>query len=88
MWYQKFDMCIKELGFVRSKVDHCVYCKKVGDLFIYVVLYVNDMLLVRNNMDMKEVKSKLSFKFDMKDLNASHFILAMEIKRDHAGRIL
>ena len=27
MWYQKFDTYILGLGFVRSKVDHCVYSK-------------------------------------------------------------
>ena len=47
------------------------------------MLYVNDMLLVRNNMDViKEMKSQLSSKFDMKDLGAANFILGMEIKRD------
>ena len=69
MWYQKFDKYIHGLGFVRSEVDHCVYYKKVGEQFIYVVLYVDDMLLVGNNMEViKEVKMKLSSKFDMKDL--------------------
>ena len=27
MWYQKFDTYILGLGFVRSKVDHCMYYK-------------------------------------------------------------
>ena len=36
---------------MRSNFDHCVYYKQVGNDFIYVVLYVNDMLLVGNNMD-------------------------------------
>jgi hypothetical protein len=59
MWYQKFDTYILGLGFVRSRDDHCVYSKKVGNHFIYVVLYVDDMLLVGNNMDViKEVKSQ------------------------------
>ena len=38
MWYQKFDTYIQGLGFVRSKDDHYVYYKKVGEHFIYVVL--------------------------------------------------
>jgi hypothetical protein len=64
MWYQNFDTYILGLGFVRSKVDHCVYSKKEGGCFIYVVLYVDDMLLVGNNMDViKEVKMQLSSKF-------------------------
>jgi hypothetical protein len=45
MWYQKFDTYILSLGFVRSKVDHCVYSKEEGGNFIYVALYVDDMLL-------------------------------------------
>jgi hypothetical protein len=87
MWYQKFDTYILSLGFVRSKVDHCIYSKEEGGNFIYVVLYVDDMLLIVNNMDaIKEVKKKLSSKFDMKDLNATNFILGMDIKRDRVAR--
>jgi hypothetical protein len=50
------------------------------------VLYVDDMLLVGNNMDViKEVKLQLSSKFDIKDLGAANFILGMEIKSYHAN---
>jgi hypothetical protein len=53
------------------------------------VLYVDDMLLVGNNMDViKEVKSHLSSKFDMKDIGVANFILGTDIKRDHANRKL
>jgi hypothetical protein len=87
MWYQKFDTYVLRLRFVKSKANNCVYCKQVGEHFLYVVLYVNDMLLVGNKMKLiKEVKSQLSSKFDMSDLNDANFILGMEIKRDRAGR--
>ena len=89
MWYQKFDTYIQGLGFVRSKVDHYLYYKQVGEHFIYVVLYVDDMLLDGNNMEViKEVKSQLSSKFDMKDLGATNLILGKEIKRNHVDRKL
>jgi hypothetical protein len=75
------------LGFLRSKVDHCIYSKEEGGRFIYVALYVDDMLLIGNNMDViKEVKKQLSSKFGMKDLNATNFIMRMEIKRDRVAR--
>lgn len=67
---------------MRSKVDYCVYYKHVGNHFIYVVLYVDDMLLDGNNMEViKEVKMQLSSKFNMKDLSAANLILGMEIKK-------
>ena len=37
-WYQKFDTYIRGLGFTRSKEDHCVYFKLIGDRVIYLVL--------------------------------------------------
>jgi hypothetical protein len=68
---------------VRSKFDHCIYSKEEGGCnFIFLALYDDDMLLIRNNMNViKEVKKKLSSKFEMKDIGATNFILGMEIKR-------
>ena len=45
------------------------------------MLFVDDMLLVGNSMEViEEVKIQLSSKFDMKDIGASNFILGMDIK--------
>ena len=54
-----------------------------------MVLYVDGMLLIGNNKDViKEVKSQLYSKFDMKDLSAENFILGMEIRRDRAKKMI
>eukprot|EP00253_Pinus_taeda_P031769 PITA_31769 len=89
MWYQKFDTFIWGLGFTRSKVDHCVYFKLICDRVIYLVLYVDDMLLVGNDKEINQyLKTQLSSKFDMKDLGAANYILGMEIKRNLEKRKL
>ena len=89
MWYHKFDTFIWELGFTRRKADHCVYFKLIGDRVIYLVLHVDDMLLVGNDKEIiQDLKTQLSSKFDMKDLGAANYILVMEIKRDRAKRKL
>ena len=89
MWYQKSNTYILGLGFTRSNAYHYVYFKLVGDHLIYLVLYVDDMLLIGNDKEIiQDVKSQLSSKFDMKDLGASNFILGMEIKRDRKRRKL
>jgi hypothetical protein len=77
------------LGFTRRKDDHCVYFKLIGDHLIYLVLYVDDMLLIGNDKEIiQDVKTQLSSKFDMKDLGAANFILGMEIKRDQENKKL
>jgi hypothetical protein len=58
MWYQKFDTYMLGLGFTRSKEDHCVYFKLIGDHLIYLVLYVDDMLLIGNTKEIiQDVKT-------------------------------
>ena len=87
MWYQKFDTYIRGLGFTRSKEDHSVYFKLIGGHVIYLVLYVDDMLLIGNDKEIiQDLKTQLFSKFDMKDLGAANYILGMEIKRDQAKR--
>ena len=44
--YKKFDTYMLRLGFTRRKVGYCVYFKLIGDCLIYLVLYVDDMLLI------------------------------------------
>jgi hypothetical protein len=58
MWYKKFDTYMLGLGFTRRKEDHCVYFKLIGDHLIYLVLYVDDMLLIGNNKEIiQDVKT-------------------------------
>jgi len=81
MWYHKFDTFIWGLGFVRSKVDHCVYFKLIGDCVIYLVLYLDDMLLVGNDKEIiQDLKNQLSSKFDMKNLGAANYFWAWKLK--------
>jgi hypothetical protein len=51
MWYQNFDPYMLGLGFTRSKEDHYVYFKLIGDHLIYLVLCVDDMFLIGNNKE-------------------------------------
>ncbi|GJW32315.1 retrovirus-related pol polyprotein from transposon TNT 1-94 [Tanacetum coccineum] len=64
--------------------DECVYLRKFLDgSFLYLVLYVDDMLIAAPNKDqIRELKDQLSNEFDMKDLGAAKRILGMEIRRD------
>eukprot|EP00253_Pinus_taeda_P030330 PITA_30330 len=81
MWHRKFDTFIQGLIFTRSKEDHCVYFKLIGDCVIYLVLNVDDMLLVGNDKEIiQDLNTQLSSEFDMKDIGAANYILGMELK--------
>jgi len=81
MWYQKFDTYIWGLGFTKIKANHCVYFELIGDYVIYLVMYVDDMLLIGNVIEIiQDLKTQLCSKFDMKHIGIVNYILGMEIK--------
>ena len=80
---------IRGLVLTRSKEDHCVYFKLIGDRVIYFFLYMDDMFLIGNDKEIiQDLKTQQFSKFDMKDLGAANYILGMEIKRYRAKRKL
>ena len=83
-WYKRFDSFILSLKYRRSNHDSCVYFKKLdSNDYIYLLLYVDDMLIAsKNRADIEELKYKLKSKFDMKDLGPARRILGMEITRN------
>ncbi|KAJ4730101.1 Retrovirus-related Pol polyprotein from transposon TNT 1-94 [Melia azedarach] len=89
-WYKRFDSYMIEIGYTRSPYDCCVYYSKAtnGSL-IYLVLYVDDMLIAaENKSDVQKLKDLLSIEFEMKDLGAARKIQGMEIYRDRSKKKL
>ena len=89
-WNKCFDQCMIKHGFNKSEFDLCVYYKKLKeDEYIYLLLYVDNMLLVSKEVtEINKVKKMLSSEFDMKDLGPASRILGMDIERDRAGGVL
>ena len=44
-WYKRFDSFVLSHVFKRSKYDSCVYIKIVDGSPIYLLLYIDDMLI-------------------------------------------
>ena len=75
-WNTCFDTAVKSFGFEQCLDESCVYKKWNGDKVVFLVLYVDDILLIGNNVGlMNSVKKGLSTNFDMKDLGEAAHIL-------------
>ena len=58
-------------------------------MVVYLILYVDDILLIGNNVGtLSLVKVWLSTQFDMKDLAEASHILGIKLIRDHQKRML
>ena len=89
LWYYKFHQVIILFGLEINTVDNCVYHKFSRSKHIFLVLYVNDILLATNDIGMlHETKRFLSKNFEMKDLSDAFFVLGILIQRDRSRGIL
>jgi hypothetical protein len=79
-WYLKFNETIRNFGFKENEEDNCIYAKFRNEKFIFLILYVDDILLASSDISLLlETKSFLSSNFDMKDLSETSFVLGIEI---------
>nr|GEZ68343.1 retrotransposon protein, putative, Ty1-copia subclass [Tanacetum cinerariifolium] len=84
-WNKRFDDKIKNFSFTQNPDEPCVYLKASGSYIAILILYVDDILLMENNIPMlQDVKSYLGRSFAMKDLREAAYILGIKIYRDRS----
>uniref|UniRef100_A0AAV1UWP6 Reverse transcriptase Ty1/copia-type domain-containing protein n=1 Tax=Peronospora matthiolae TaxID=2874970 RepID=A0AAV1UWP6_9STRA len=76
--------------FKSCRIDQCVYVKRARDGFVYVRLYVDDMIIAaKTSVEIQEVEKALKNAIRMKELGATKFILGMEFNHDiNAGALM
>ncbi|KAL0439498.1 UNVERIFIED_CONTAM: hypothetical protein Slati_2432800 [Sesamum latifolium] len=63
-WNTHFDKVIRDYDFIKNDYDPCVYKKISGSSVAYLVLYVDDILLIGNDVKMLgDIKAWLSTQF-------------------------
>nr|GEW66349.1 hypothetical protein [Tanacetum cinerariifolium] len=87
-WNKQFNDEIKKFGFTKNHDEPCVYLKASGSNITFLILYVDDILIIGNNVPMlQDVKSYLGRCFAMKDLGEAAYILGIKIYIDRSWRI-
>ena len=70
-------------------MDQCIYHKVSVSKIIFLVLYVDDILLASNNLGLlHDVKRFLSLQFDMNDMSETSYIIGIKIEIDKSQQIL
>nr|GEX79318.1 retrotransposon protein, putative, Ty1-copia subclass [Tanacetum cinerariifolium] len=88
-WYKRFYDEIKKFGFTQNRDEPCVYLKASGSNITLLILYVDDILIMGNNIPMlQSVKSYLGRCFVMKDLGEAAYTLGIKIYRDRSRRLI
>ena len=82
-WYECLDKYLQDLGFKKSTSDYCLYVLGETNDVIYLIIFVDDLLICgKNEGKLIDIKSKLSNKFEMKDLGEVRTYLGININHN------
>lgn len=84
-WNDRFNEFMIECGFQRCEEDNCLYVRYGSDGPVYLLLYVDDVLVIAKNLNSVEVvKRTLQKEFRMQDLGEAKVFLGLQIDRDRS----
>ena len=84
-----FDELIKAYGFIQTFGEACIYKKVSGSSIAFLILYVDDILLIGNDIEFVDsIKGYLNKSFSMKDLGEAAYILGIKIYRDRSRHLI
>src|SRR3954462_11681239 len=88
-WNIRFKEVVKSFGFIENEKEPCVFKMFSGSSIVFIILYVDGILLIGNDIPMLEaVKDSLKNSFAMKDLGEAAYILGIKIYRDRSKRLI
>lgn len=85
-WFAKLSSALLGFGFKQSRSDYSLFSKKQGSSFTAILIYVDDMLVIGNDLQaIQELKTLLNTQFHMKDLGDLRYFLGLEVARNEQG---
>lgn len=85
LWYKLFTSVLKKNGFRRSDINDCLFMKKTNIEVVYLLLYVDDILLFGEDSDVIAVKKILSKYFTTTDLGIFHHFFGLKFENAPNG---
>ena len=88
-WNKHFDSVIKAYCFIHIFGEVYTYKKVSGSSVAFLILYVDDILLIGNNAEFRDsIKEYLNKNFSLKHLDEAAYILGIKIYRDRSRRLI
>ena len=88
-WYTRLSDFLLSIGFRASKIDTSLFILSDGSNIFYLLVYVDDILLMGSNSAMlHHLIQLLSFEFKLRDLGVVHYFLGIEVQSTGMGLML
>jgi hypothetical protein len=88
-WYNRLSEFLLSIGFQTSKGDTSLFILSLNGALIYLLVYVDNILLTGSNLVMlHRLIMLLQSEFKLQDLGFVHFFLGIEVKSSAMGILL
>ena len=89
VWYTRLSDFLLSLGFHTSKVDISLFILFISANSFYLLVYVDDILLMGNNSTMLHRLSQLlSLEVKLRDISVVHYFLGIKVQSTNMGLVL
>lgn len=85
-WNEAIHKVLIDADFQQSKEDHCLYSRYIGECWCYVLIYVDDLVIVwKFESQIQYIEKMLSTHFEIKNLGPIKQYLGMQVTQDGDG---
>jgi hypothetical protein len=79
-WFSHLSEKFLTLGFMTSKVDPSLFVFKMSTLTMFILIYVDDIIIIASNSNViEDLLQQLGRVFAVKDLGSLNYFLGMEV---------
>nr|AAT85031.1 putative polyprotein [Oryza sativa Japonica Group]ABF96679.1 retrotransposon protein, putative, Ty1-copia subclass [Oryza sativa Japonica Group] len=88
-WYSRLSGKLHDLGFKGSKADTSLFFYNKGSLTIFLLIYVDDIIVVSSRKEaVSALLQDLQKEFALKDLGDLHYFLGIEVTKIPGGILM
>ena len=88
-WFGKFSSVVKKFGMTRSEADHSVFYRHSNAGCIYLVVYVDDIVLTgSDHHGISQLKQHICHHFQTKDLGKLRYFMGIEVAQSNHGIVI
>ena len=89
VWNETFDEFVCSIGFQVSAFDPCLYILTVDGHCVFVLVYVNDVLVTGSSLKLiSRTKNDLKTRFEMTDSGKRNFVFGIELIDGGDGSVI
>jgi hypothetical protein len=87
-WHAKLRSVLVDMGFTASDADPCLFITGKGMQRVYVLVHVDDGLIIGAKKTVQAALAAIAGAFDIKDIGEAVYFLGLEIHRDRTRGLL